>query len=200
MVKLLVDPQLERMTMLTAHTTFPKHGAKRTDAELHDVLKKIKSAIKDCRGDDPLIKTYPALLPALVLDQIDVEFLKIMSPPGEVSAMELFGSPNGSPEKERYTAKVEAYTAACTLVFEAFVTAQRLSHTDSTVLRDLVNDLVNKHLWFSDPALWRRIWPSCDLMPYMTSNPLSQADQMVSQMGKATVEVSFIKLIVNDRF
>lgn len=191
-MKMLLAPQLERLSLLVTLVDLPDFETStkdRTPEQIKEVIDSIVLIFDGMRDQVPPPKAHPNALPNVVFERIDLSYIKTMAKPLSPPAMEMFGSPSGSENKASYEGARLDYVKDVTGVIQEFVDEELPATSDSKLIKDIKNQLMNKHLWASYAPLADILWPASDQLPYLTRGPVVMLDSMVNKTGPVLTEV-----------
>lgn len=191
---MFLEPMLERMRFLVTDTILPdfeESTVGRTDEEVEAAMDIVKTRVEATRGPESTLICYADLLPILVCDKIDYNYITTMAAPNTVPTMDMFASPAGTVGQAKYASDYGDYVSGVTALLKEYVKEQPVIESDSAVTRSIRQNLVNAHLWMSHPATCLRIWPGSDVAPYPTRSLVKTLDMMMARFGPAMSEVSY---------
>lgn len=194
-MKMIVDPQVERLRFLLTNTTLPDYAEfaeeGRTPEETEATIVTVVQLVIDAVASDVLTPkpSEHNRFPALLADELNLLYIRTMAPVGGAAVMELFASEEGSPFKAQYMAALTAFNTECTKVISGWADEELPKGPGRKAEKGRRRMLLNNHLWMIDPRAVLRIWVASDVMPYMLKSVLVTLNAMVVKVAPALCEV-----------
>lgn len=191
-MKMVLDPEIERLRFLVTDTTLPDYKAStegRTPEELEATLVTAAQLVIDAVASDTQKPSQFERFPPLLADEMSVLYIRTMAPVGGFAELELFSSEPGSANHTRYTEALTEFNTGCTKIISLYAKQNLPTGPSRRSTVHARRMLLNNHLWMTDRRLVLRIWPGADVMPYMLKAVVVTLNGMLIKAGPALYEV-----------